>query len=120
MGNQQLYADLRTKVNSESPEKILSLLINDPSTTPEAFRDMTTNEMIHALVVNKYGLNPEYLTNSQLENPDPGADKARCLDLLLAGETELKPQMVSDLLDVAGSILITNSNKALSSKRPSV
>jgi hypothetical protein len=64
MGNQQLFADLRTQVNSESPEKILTTLINDPSTTAEAFRDMTTNELIHALVVNKYGLNPEYLTNS--------------------------------------------------------
>ena len=66
MGNQQLYADLRTKVNTESPEKILSILLNDPSTTPEAFRDMTTNEMIRALVVNKYGLNPGYLTDNQL------------------------------------------------------
>jgi hypothetical protein len=64
MGNQQLFADLRAKVNSESPEKILTDLLNDPSCTPEAFREMTTNELIHALVVNKYGLNPEYLTNS--------------------------------------------------------
>lgn len=75
MGNQQLYADLRTKVGDESPEKILALLLNDPSCTPEAFTSMTTNELIHALIVNKYGLNPEFLSNNQLDSHDSTQDK---------------------------------------------
>ena len=80
---------------------------------------MTTNELIHALVINKYGLNPDYLSNSQMENPDGTSDKERCIKLIdEAGD--LKVTFVADFIDVANSVVVTNQMKTISSKRPSV
>lgn len=122
MGNQQMYADLHTELNTKSPAQVLAALLAHESVTEDTFRNMSLTEEIRGLVVTKHGLPQDFL--APLDDAEHNAELQRVVKMIQDDETAdnsvIKKDLVNDLLDVLNSLNVTDKMKGLSDNRPSI